>query len=64
MTTNQNIQDLLSNQDKIEAVSDNAIRDIYSRQIILKIAKTRKGYVQEKSDLFQSLDVSKKSYSL
>jgi len=64
MTTNQNIQDLLSKQDKIKELSDNAIRDIYSRQIILKIAKKRKGYVQEKSDLFKSLDVSKKSYSL
>ena len=54
----QNINQLLSKKDKIQQLSDEAIKDIYSRQLILKIAKNRKGYIKESSDLFKGLNIS------
>lgn len=60
--TNQTAK-LLSKEEKIKELSDDAIRDIYSRQIMLKIAEKRRGYIKESSDLFKSLDISKKGHS-
>lgn len=57
MTQNKTAQ-LLSKKDKIQKLSDEAIKDIYSRQIILKIAEKRKGYIKESSDLFKGLNIS------
>ena len=50
-------QQLLSKKDKIQKLSDEAIKDIYSRQIILKIAEKRHGYIKEDSDLFKALKI-------
>jgi len=60
----QNVNQLLSKQDKIQQLSDEAIKDIYSRQLILKIAEKRTGYVKEESDLFKGLKVDEPSISL
>jgi len=50
-------QQLLSKKDKLKNLSDEAVKDIYSRQIILKIARNRKGYIKEDSDLFKALKI-------
>jgi len=62
--TQNNINQLLSKKDKIQQLSDEAIKDIYSRQIILKIAEKRKGYIKEDSDLFKGLNISEDSKNL
>lgn len=59
-----NVTDLLSKGDKLQKLSDEAVRDIYARQIILKIAKNRKGYIKESSELFKGLDTSEGGTSL
>lgn len=63
MTHNKTAQ-LLSKKDKIQKLSDDAIKDIYARQIMLKIAEKRRGYIKEDSDLFKGLDISQKGHSL
>jgi len=60
----KNTNQLLSKKDKIQQLSDEAIKDIYSRQIILKIAKNRRGYIKEDSTLFKGLDVTEGGHSL
>ena len=50
-------QQLLSKKDKLKNLSDEAVKDIYSRQIILKIAEKRHGYIKEDSDLFKALKI-------
>jgi hypothetical protein len=62
--TQNNINQLLSKKDKIQKLSDEAIKDIYSRQIILKIAEKRKGYIKQESDLFKGLNIEDGSISL
>jgi len=56
--TQNNVNQLLSKKDKLEKLSDEAVKDIYSRQIILKIAENCKGYIKEDSDLFKGLNIS------
>lgn len=60
----KNINQILSKKDKIQQLSDEAIKDIYSRQIILKIAEKRRGYIKEDSSLFKGLDVTEGNHSL
>lgn len=62
--TPDNVTDILSKEDKILHLSDNAIRDIYARQIALKIAENRKGYIKESSELFKGLKANNPEHNL
>jgi hypothetical protein len=61
---NQSVNGILSKEDKIKKLSDEAIEDIYARQLVLKIAKKRMGYIKESSDLFKSCDVNEPNHHL
>lgn len=60
----EQIEDFLSQEDKIMELSDGAIKDIYSRQLMLKVIKERKGYISEDSKYFKGLSVKSESKSL